>query len=97
MTINISVITPGIKKYKSIIKKKKKQHDKMVLLAKTKLNTIEVLVFKTLINSNISHDKFVSLNNVLKEHDDMKEEFKHSNDKQKFKLCCLIYCAEKKY
>ena len=81
MTINIFVITAGIKKYKSIIKKKKKKHDKIVLLAKTKLNTIEALVSKTLIISNISHDKFVSLNNVLKEYDDMKEEFKNSNDK----------------
>ena len=81
MTINIFVITAGIKKHKSIIKKKKKKLDKIVLLAKTKLNTIEALVSKTLIISNISHDKFVSLNNVLKEYDDMKEEFKNSNDK----------------
>ena len=32
-TIKISTITAGIKKYKSIIKKKKKKHDKIVLLA----------------------------------------------------------------
>ena len=31
-------VTSGISKYKSIIKKKKKNHDKIVLLAKTKLN-----------------------------------------------------------
>ena len=35
----------GIKKYKSIIKKKEKKHDKLVLLGKDKLNTIEVLSF----------------------------------------------------
>ena len=34
--LKICVITVGIKNYKSIIKKKKKKHDKMVLLAKTK-------------------------------------------------------------
>ena len=39
--LKICVITAGIKKYKSIIKKKKK-HDKIVLLAKSKLNCIEV-------------------------------------------------------
>ena len=33
-------ITAGIKKCKSIIKKKKKKHDKIVLLGKAKLNTI---------------------------------------------------------
>ena len=33
-------ITTGIIIYKSIIKNKKKKHDKIVLLAKTKLNSI---------------------------------------------------------
>ena len=40
----VCAITAEIKMYKSIIKKKMKKHDKMVLLAKTKLNTTEVLV-----------------------------------------------------
>ena len=33
------------------------------------------------INSNISHDEFVLMNNVLKEFDDVKEEIKNFNDK----------------
>ena len=36
--LKICVITAGIKKYKSIIKKKKNKHDKIVLLAKSQLN-----------------------------------------------------------
>ena len=44
--LKICAITAGIKKYKSIIKKKKKEHDKIVLLAKSKLNKIGVLVSK---------------------------------------------------
>ena len=40
----VCAITAEIRMYNSIIKKKKKKHDKMVLLAKTKLNTTEVLV-----------------------------------------------------
>ena len=40
--VNICVITTGIKRHKSINKKKKKKHDKIVLLAKCKLNSIEV-------------------------------------------------------
>ena len=47
--LEICAITAGIKKYQSIIKKKKKKHDKIVLLAKYKLNRIEVLISKTLI------------------------------------------------
>ena len=39
----------------------------MVLLAKSKLNSIEVLICKSLIDSVISHDEFVLINKVLKE------------------------------
>ena len=70
-------IAAGVKKYKSIIKKKKKKHDKIVLLAKSKLNSIEVLISKALIDSVISHDEFVLINNVLKEYNEMKEEIKN--------------------
>ena len=62
---------------KSIIKKKKKEHDKIVLLAKSKLNSIEVLISKALIDSVISHDEFVLIINVLKEYEEMKEEIKN--------------------
>ena len=71
--LKICTIIAGIKKYKSLIKKKKKKHDKTVLLAKTKLNSIEVLLSKDLIDLNINHDKLVLMSNVLKEYDKMKE------------------------
>ena len=77
----ICVIIARIKKYKSIIKKKRKKHDKIVLLAKSKLNGIEVLISKALIDSSISHDEFVLINNVLKEFYDAREEIKNSNNK----------------
>ena len=70
--LKICAITAGIKKYKSIIKKKKKKHDKIVLLAKSKLNSIEVLISKALIDSVISHDEFVLINSVLKEYNETK-------------------------
>ena len=54
--LKICVITAGIKRYKSIIKKNR-EHEKIVLLAKSKLNSIEILVSKALIDSNISHDE----------------------------------------
>ena len=49
------------------------------MLAKSKVNSTEVLISKTLIDSNISHDEFVLRNNVLEEFYDMKEEIKNSN------------------
>ena len=76
VTIKTCVTPARIKNYKSIIKKKKKKQEKIVLLAKTKLNSIEVLISDTLINSDISHDKFISIN-VLKEYDEIKEKVKN--------------------
>ena len=62
-----------------MIKKKKKKHDKIVLLAQSKLNSIEVLISKDLIDSSISCDEFVLINNMLKGYDYMKEEIKNLN------------------
>ena len=59
--LKICVITAGIKKYKS-----KKKHDKIVLLAKSKLNSIKVSTSKALINSNIIHDQLALISNVVK-------------------------------
>ena len=63
--IKFCAIRAGIKKYKSIIKKKEEAH-----------YTIEV-ISKALIASYISHDKFVSVNNILRENYETKEEIKH--------------------
>ena len=44
----------------------------MVLLGKAEIDTIEVLISKALIDSYISHEEFVSENNVLSEYNEMK-------------------------
>ena len=54
--LKICVITAGSKKYRSIIKEKRKEHDKIVLLAKSKLTNIEVIVSKVSINSLIGYN-----------------------------------------
>ena len=64
--LKICEIIARIKISKSIIKKKKEKHDQIVMLAKCKLNNLEVLISKALIDSNISHDEFVLIYNVLK-------------------------------
>ena len=41
--------------------------------SRKKNNKYQILNFKALDDSNISHDEFASVNNMLKEYDDMKE------------------------
>ena len=47
-----------------------------MVLTKTKLNTIEAFISKPLIDSYISHDKFISVKNVLRKYNKVKEEIK---------------------
>ena len=47
------------------------------MLAKSKFNSIEVLISKALIDSVINHDEFVLINNVQKEYNAIKEEVKN--------------------
>ena len=54
-------------------------NEHFVLLTKSKLNGIEFLIAKTLINSNVSHDEGVLINNVLNRYEKMKEEVKNWN------------------
>ena len=58
-------------------KEKKKKNGRIVLLGKVKLNTSEVRISKALIDSYISHDEFFSVNNVLREYNEMKKEIKN--------------------
>ena len=53
-------------------------HDKIVLLGKVKLITIAVLISKALMESYITHDEFVLVNNVLRTSNEMKEEIKNA-------------------
>ena len=83
--INMYRITAENKKNKLIIKKKRKKYNKVVLLGKDKLNTIEVLISKALIDSHISNEKFVSVSNALR------ELWNEKRNKNSWKLCGICY------
>ena len=60
-----SSLTKGIiKQLLSITRNKKKKHDKILKLVKSKLNSIETLVSQALIDLEISHEEF---NRIMKE------------------------------
>ena len=57
-----------------------------MLLAKTKLNTIDMLVFKVLFDSYINHDQFDSVINVLWEYNEMREEIRNPKNDMEYTL-----------
>ena len=46
-----------------LIKKRKKKHNKIIVLAKNKLNAIDTLLSSALNNSEISHEEFTNIIN----------------------------------
>ena len=59
-TIVFSLATGIIKKLLSPTRNKKKKHSKILMLAKSKLNSIETLVSQALVNMEISHKEFIT-------------------------------------
>ena len=50
-----------IKKLLIITRKKKKKHDKILVLAKSELDSIETLVSQELIHMETSHEEFITI------------------------------------
>ena len=59
------------------------------MLGKDKLNSIEFLISKALIDSYISHDKFVSVNSLLREYNRIEEEIKNPETSVKYTINLL--------
>ena len=59
-TLIFSLTTGIIKKLLSITRNKKKKHDKILMLARNKLNSIETLIPQALIDMGKSHEEFIA-------------------------------------
>ena len=57
--VNISSTTGIVKKVLNITRNKKKKHDKTLMFAKSKLNSIETLISQALTDLDISHKEFI--------------------------------------
>ena len=58
LTLIFSVTTCVVKKLLNITRKKKKKHNKIIALARSKLNIIETLISRALTDFDISHEEF---------------------------------------
>ena len=65
-------------------KKKKKKHSKIIILAKSKLNSIESVMSRALIDLNISHEEFKTIVNEKEKYDQMKESIRNKKNRDEF-------------
>ena len=68
-----SLCTGLVKKLLKATRNKKKKHNKIVMLARSKLNSIEGKIYETLINIQISHEDFITIINEEKNYRELKE------------------------
>ena len=73
--------TRGIIKKLLSITRNKKKHDKILMLAKSKLNSIETLGSQALIDMEISHEEFIAIFKQKDKYEKMKEYVKNVREK----------------
>ena len=64
--------------------RKKKKHSKTIMLAKSKLNSIEPLMFQALTDLETSQEEFKIIVNEKEKYDQMKESIRNKKDKEDF-------------
>ena len=69
---------------------KKKKHDQLLMLAKSKFNSIETLIPQALIDLDISHEEFVTILNGKDEYEKMKYNLISENGDEKQETTKLI-------
>ena len=63
----------------NITRKKKKKHDEILMLAKSKLNSIDALISQSLIDMDISHEEFITILNEKDRYKMMKNNLRNKN------------------
>ena len=82
-TLIFSITAGIIKKLLSTTIKKKKKHDQILMLAKSKYNSIEALISQALIDIDISHEEFITILKEKDKYEKMKENIKDKNEYKK--------------
>ena len=76
MTLIFTIGTGISKSLLKLTKKRKKKHNKIIALAKNKLNTIDTLLSSALNDSKISHEEFSNIINEANIYEDIKRNIK---------------------
>ena len=80
-TLIFSLTTGIIKKLLKVTRKKKKKHNEIVMLVKSKLNSIEILTSQALIDLDINHEEFKIIVNEKEKYEQMKESIRNTKSR----------------
>ena len=77
-----SITTGFLKKILKRIRNKKKNHNEIAMLSRSKLNSIESKISEALINNKISHEDFMTIMNEEKKYRELKESIRMMNSQR---------------
>ena len=81
-SLTFSITTGFVKKFLKTIRNKKKKHNKIIMLARSKLNSIESKISKALMDNEISHEDFETIINEEKKYRELKESIRMMNSQR---------------
>ena len=81
-SLAFSITTGFVKKFLKTTRNKKKKHNKIVMLARSKLNSIESKISEALINNEISHEDFITIINEERNYRELKESIRMMNSQR---------------
>ena len=77
-----SITTGYVEKLLKTTRNKKKKHNKTVMLARSKLNSIESKISEALINNEINHEDFMTILNEERKYRELKESIRMTNSQR---------------
>ena len=90
MTLVFTIGTGISKSLLKLTKKRKKKHNKIIVLAKNKLNTINTLLSSALNDSEISHEEFSNTITEANIYENIKENVKELTTESSTKKILII-------
>ena len=82
LSLLFSLCAGLVKKLLKATRNKKKKHNKIVMLARSKLNSIEGKITEALISNQISHEDFIAIVNEEKNYTELKEKIRMMKDQE---------------
>ena len=78
-SLAFSITTRFVKMFLKTTRNKKKKHNKIVMRATSKLNSVESKISEALINTEICHEDFINILNEEKKYRELKESIRMMN------------------
>ena len=95
LTLIFAISTSINKSLLKVTKKRKKKHNKIIALAKSKLNTIDTLLSSALNDSKISQEEFTNINTEKNIYENIKENIKDTAELSSLERTAELSVKEK--